>query len=112
MYEHDYDDCANEEQFTEEALQDGLRQLITDGAAGSEICWKPADFRPSPRAGLAKPATAGLVIALPDNSNSTHHHPRAGDTLAQTIAWHRRNAPQRSVAGSRTLSNRARRYIS
>ena len=27
MYEHDYDDCANEEQFTEETLQDGLRQV-------------------------------------------------------------------------------------
>lgn len=24
MYEHDYDECANEEQFTEETLQDGL----------------------------------------------------------------------------------------
>ena len=38
MYEHDYDDCANEEQFTEETLQDGLRQLITDGCDSSEIC--------------------------------------------------------------------------
>ena len=40
MYEHDYDDCANEEQFTEEALQDGLRQLITDGCDSLEICWE------------------------------------------------------------------------
>ena len=31
MYEHDYDDYANEEQFTEEALQDGLRQTA-DGS--------------------------------------------------------------------------------
>ena len=29
MYEHDYEECANEEQFTGELLQEGLRQLIT-----------------------------------------------------------------------------------
>ena len=40
MYEHDSDECANEEQFTEETLQDGLRQLITDGYDSSEICWE------------------------------------------------------------------------
>ena len=37
MYESDYEDEA---QFTEETLQDGLRELITEGYDSSEICWE------------------------------------------------------------------------
>ena len=39
MYESDYEDEA---QFTEETLQDGLRELITEGYDSSEICCQRA----------------------------------------------------------------------
>ena len=55
MYEHDYDECANEEQFTEETLQDGLRQLITDGYDSSEICWENLRVQTYSEAGLYDP---------------------------------------------------------
>lgn len=67
MYEHDYDECANEEQFTEETLQDGLRQLITDGYDSSEICWENLRVQTYSEAGLMA-RDCGLVITLPDGS--------------------------------------------
>ena len=67
MYEHDYDECANEEQFTEETLQDGLRQLITDGYDSSEICWENLRVQTYSEAGLMT-RDCGLVISLPDGS--------------------------------------------
>lgn len=67
MYEHDYDDCANEEQFTEETLQEGLRQLITDGCDSLEICWENLRVQTFDEAGLMT-RNSGLVISLPDGS--------------------------------------------
>ena len=61
MYEHDYDECANEEQFTEETLQDGLRQLITDGYDSSEICWSIC-WPSVPRSSLGMSRAAVRVV--------------------------------------------------
>ena len=44
MYESDYEDEA---QFTEETLQDGLRELITEGQPARRHR-VPADHRPEP----------------------------------------------------------------
>ena len=65
MYEHS--ECANEEQFTEETLQDGLRQLITDGCDSLEICWENLRVLTFDEAGLMT-RNSGLVISLPDGS--------------------------------------------
>ena len=85
MYEHDYDDCANEEQFTEETLQDGLRQLITDGCDSLEICWENLRVQTFAEAGLMT-RDCGLVIALPTAQNSSSPSFRAGDTPRLTMA--------------------------
>ena len=65
MYEHS--ECANEEQFTEELLQEGLRQLITDGYDSLEICWENLRVQTFAEAGLMT-RDCGLVISLPDGS--------------------------------------------
>ena len=63
MYESDYEDEA---QFTEETLQDGLRELITEGYDSSEICWEsrptPAQAHPAFPASTptTRPSTTGL----------------------------------------------------
>ncbi len=64
MYENDYED---EVHFTEETLQDALRELITDGCDCSEICWenlRVSTFREAELMTYNK----GLVISLPDGS--------------------------------------------
>ena len=67
MHEHGYDKSANEEQFTGELLQEGLRQLITDGYDSLEICWENLRVQTFAEAGLMT-RNSGLVITLPDGS--------------------------------------------
>ena len=64
MYESDYEDEA---QFTEETLQDGLRELITEGYDSSEICWENLRVRTFAEAGVLT-YNKGLVISLPDGT--------------------------------------------
>ena len=64
MYESDYEDVA---QFTEETLQDGLRELITEGYDSSEICWENLRVHTYAEAGVLT-YDKGLVIALPDGT--------------------------------------------
>ena len=61
MYESDYEDEA---QFTEETLQDGLRELITEGYDSSEICWENLRVRTFAEEGVLT-YNKGLVISLP-----------------------------------------------
>ena len=64
MYESDYEDEA---QFTEETLQDGLRELITEGYDSSEICWENLRVRTFVEEGVLT-YNKGLVISLPDGT--------------------------------------------
>ena len=64
MYESDYKDEA---QFTEETLQDGLRELITEGYDSSEICWENLRVRTFAEEGVMT-YNKGLVISLPDGT--------------------------------------------
>ena len=64
MYENDWND---EEQFTEDTLQDGLRELITEGYDSYEICWENLRVRTFAEAGLMT-YNKGLVIGLPDGT--------------------------------------------
>ena len=64
MYESDYEDEA---QFTEETLQDGLRELITEGYDSSEICWENLRVRTFEEEGVMT-YNKGLVISLPDGT--------------------------------------------
>ena len=64
MYESDYEDEA---QFTEETLQDGLRELITEGYDSSEICWENLRVRTFAEEGVLT-YNKGLVISLPDGT--------------------------------------------
>ena len=64
MYESDYED---EVQFTEETLQDGLRELITEGYDSSEICWENLRVRTCAEEGVLT-YNKGLVISLPDGT--------------------------------------------
>ena len=64
MYERDYE---NEEQFTEETLQDGLLELITEGYDSYEICWENLSVSTFEEAGIMT-YNKGLVISLPDGS--------------------------------------------
>ena len=64
MYESDYEDEA---QFTEETLQDGLRELITEGYVSSEICWENLRVRTFEEEGVLT-YNKGLVISLPDGT--------------------------------------------
>ena len=63
---YDYDD-TEEEQFTEETLQEGLRQLITEGCDSMEICWENLRVQSFCEAGLMT-SNNGLVITLPTGS--------------------------------------------
>lgn len=56
----------NEEQF-EKTLQDGLRELITDGYDSSEICWENMQVSTFEEAGVLT-YDKGLVIRLPDGT--------------------------------------------
>ena len=64
MYESDYEDEA---QFTEETLQDGLRELITEGYDSMDICWENLRVQTYEQAGVMT-YNKGLVITLPDGS--------------------------------------------
>ena len=64
MYESDYEDEA---QFTEETLQDGLKELITEGYDSFEINWENLRVRTFEDAGVMT-YNKGLVITLPDGS--------------------------------------------
>ena len=57
----------NEEQFTDETLQDGLRELITEGYDSFEICWENLRVRTFAEAGVMT-YDKGLVISTPDGS--------------------------------------------
>ena len=62
MYEHDYEE---EQRFTEETLQDALKELITEGYDSYEMCWENLRVRTFAEAGLMT-WNRGLVITLPD----------------------------------------------
>ena len=64
MYESDYEDEA---QFTEETLQDGLKELITEGYDSFEINWENLQVRTFEQAGIMT-YNKGLVISLPDGT--------------------------------------------
>ena len=64
MYESDYEDEA---QFTEETLQDGLKELITEGYDSFEINWENLRVRTFEDAGVMT-YNKGLVIELPDGT--------------------------------------------
>ena len=64
---YESDDDKNEE-FTEEDLQNGLAQLITDDCTyGSEINWENLRVQTFREAGILT-GNAGLVVTLPDGS--------------------------------------------
>ena len=65
MYENDYD--FEGQGFTEETLQDGLRELITEGYDSYEICWENLRVQTYSEAGVMT-YNKGLVITLPDGS--------------------------------------------
>ena len=64
MYESDYEDEA---QFTEETLQDGLKELITEGYDSFEINWENLQVRTFEQAGVMI-YNKGLVIEMPDGT--------------------------------------------
>ena len=64
MYESDFE---NEEQFTEDTMQDALREYITEGYDSYEICWENLRVRTFAEAGLMT-YNKGLVIELPDGT--------------------------------------------
>ena len=64
MYESDFE---NEEQFTEDTLQDALREYITEGYDSYEVCWENLRVRTFAEAGLMT-YNKGLVIELPDGT--------------------------------------------
>ena len=65
MYESDYE---NETQVTEDTLQDGLMELISEAADDSfGIGWEDARVRTFEDAGVMT-YNKGLVISLPDGS--------------------------------------------
>ena len=64
MYESDYEDEAPD---TEKALQDGLRELITEGYDSMDICWENLRVQTYEQAGVMT-YNKGLVISLPDGS--------------------------------------------
>ena len=65
MYENDYE---NEAQVTEDTLQDGLMELISEAANDSfGIGWEDARVRTFEDAGVMT-YNKGLVISLPDGS--------------------------------------------
>ena len=64
MYESDYE---TEDQFTEETLQDALKELITEGYDTYEVCWENLQVQTYEQAGVMT-YNKGLVITLPDGS--------------------------------------------
>ena len=64
MSESDYEDEA---QFTEETLQDGLKELITEGYDSFEINWENLQVRTFEQAGVMT-YNKGLVIEMPDGT--------------------------------------------
>ena len=60
MSESDYEDEA---QFTEETLQDGLKELITEGYDSFEINWENLQVRTFEQAGVMT-YNKGLVIEM------------------------------------------------
>ena len=65
MYESDYE---NEAQVTEDTLQDGLMELISEAANDSfGIGWEDARVRTFEDAGVMT-YNKGLVISLPDGT--------------------------------------------
>ena len=65
MYESDYE---NEAQVTEDTLQDGLMELISEAADDSfGIGWENAGLRTFEQAGVMT-YNKGLVISLPDGT--------------------------------------------
>ena len=64
MYDSDFE---NEEQFTEDTLQDALREYITEGYDSYEVCWENLRVRTFAEAGLMT-YNKGLVIELPDGT--------------------------------------------
>ena len=64
MYESDFE---NEEQFTEDTLQDALREYNTEGYDSYEVCWENLRVRTFAEAGLMT-YNKGLVIELPDGT--------------------------------------------
>ena len=64
MYESDY---ADEAQFTEETLQVGLKELITEGYDSFEINWENLQVRTFEQAGVMT-YNKGLVIEMPDGT--------------------------------------------
>ncbi len=65
MYENDYE---NEAQVTENILQDGLMELVSEAADDSfGIGWEDARVRTFEQAGVMT-YNKGLVISLPDGT--------------------------------------------
>ena len=64
MYESDFE---NQEQFTEDTLQDALREYITEGYDSYEMCWENLQIRTFEEAGIMT-YNKGLVIELPDGT--------------------------------------------
>ena len=65
MYENDYE---NEAQVTENILQDGLMELVSEAADDSfGIDWEDARVRTFEQAGVMT-YNKGLVISLPDGT--------------------------------------------
>ena len=64
-----YEDREYEEEqgFSEETLQEGLRELITCGCDDLEICWENFRVQSYEEAGVMT-YNKGLVITLPDGS--------------------------------------------
>ena len=72
MYEDRYEDtyedtCGEEQEFTEDTLQEGLRELITEGYDSYEICWENIGVRTFEEAGVMT-WNKGLVLTLPDGT--------------------------------------------
>ena len=62
--DHDYEEGQS---FSEETLQEGLRELITEGYDSFEICWENIRVQSYEEAGVMT-YNKGLVITLPDGS--------------------------------------------
>ena len=62
-----YEDYENEAQIDETTLQDGLRELITEGYDSLDICWENLRVQTFEEAGVMT-YNKGLVITLPDGS--------------------------------------------
>ena len=64
MYEHDNDE---EQVFSEETLQDALKELITEGYDSFEMSWENLRVQTYEQAGVMT-YNKGLVITLPDGT--------------------------------------------